>query len=102
MMWPGDHRPSISRGINTSRINARSRKMKSSLLSKFLILNRPRARANSVCNSVYSGYGKDLSGSAAMTFHETRRVQKTKTSLFCYQDDLIFFFFNRLRVTHVV
>jgi len=62
--------------------------MKSSLLSKFLILNRSRARAN-----VYSEYGKDLNGSAAITFHETRCVQKRKiTVCFVGCQDLILFF----------
>jgi len=48
-----------------------SRKMKFSLLSKFL-LNRPQTRAN----VFYNGYGKDVS--AVIFFHEMKRVQSTR------------------------
>jgi len=90
MARSGDHRPSVSCGIN-----ALGREKWNLLCFSNFLLKMPRARAN----VFHSGYEKDLSGSAAMTFHETR-AEDENNNFFLLQRRSDIIFFNRLRVTH--
>ena len=94
MAWPGDHRPRVSRGIATSRALGRENANFSTFQILLKIsLERGRTCLQRIRKGSQRQRGDDLP-------QDESRAEVENNSLFCCQDDLILFFFNRLRVTH--